>query len=152
MARVATCHRNRAVPSPTSSARPQADLGRAARRHRAFRRLRRPTGDEDFGFFLHVSRKEQKKRFTNRLDEPEKNWKFSASDVQERKFWSGYMYAFEEAIRVTASKHALWYVVPADMPDPDDAPDLPPVRRADRQAQGPRRDKARARGSRRSSS
>src|SRR5512132_3299083 len=65
-------------------------------------------------FFLHVSRKEQKKRFMERLDEPEKNWKFSASDVQERKFWSDYMHAFEQAIAATASKHAPWYVVPAD--------------------------------------
>ena len=65
-------------------------------------------------FFLHVSRNEQKKRFLERLDEPEKNWKFSASDVQERKFWSDYMHAFEEAIRATASKHAPWFVVPAD--------------------------------------
>jgi PPK2 family polyphosphate:nucleotide phosphotransferase len=65
-------------------------------------------------FFLHVSRKEQKKRFLERLDNPEKNWKFSPSDVHERKFWSDYMHAFEEAIRATASKHAPWYVVPAD--------------------------------------
>src|SRR5215510_8472066 len=65
-------------------------------------------------FFLHVSREEQKKRFLKRLDEPEKNWKFSASDVHERKFWDDYMRAFEEAIRATASKHAPWFVVPAD--------------------------------------
>jgi PPK2 family polyphosphate:nucleotide phosphotransferase len=65
-------------------------------------------------FFLHVSRKEQKKRFMQRLDRPEKNWKFSASDVHERKYWDDYMHAFEEAIRATASKHAPWYVVPAD--------------------------------------
>ncbi len=65
-------------------------------------------------FFLHVSRKEQKKRFTERLDEPEKNWKFSPSDVMERKFWGHYMEAFEEAIRATASKNAPWFVVPAD--------------------------------------
>ena len=65
-------------------------------------------------FFLHVSRKEQKKRFVQRLDRPEKNWKFSASDVHERKYWDDYMHAFEEAIRATASKHAPWYVVPAD--------------------------------------
>jgi PPK2 family polyphosphate:nucleotide phosphotransferase len=65
-------------------------------------------------FFLNVSRKEQKKRFMERLDRPEKNWKFSASDVQERQFWDGYMHAFEEAIRATASKQAPWYVVPAD--------------------------------------
>jgi PPK2 family polyphosphate:nucleotide phosphotransferase len=65
-------------------------------------------------FFLHVSRKEQKKRFKERLDEPDKNWKFSASDMKERKFWGHYMEAFEEAIRATASKHAPWFVVPAD--------------------------------------
>src|SRR5215469_3226643 len=65
-------------------------------------------------FFLHVSRKEQKKRFMKRLDTPEKNWKFSASDVHERQFWGDYMRAYEEAIRTTASKHAPWFVVPAD--------------------------------------
>jgi len=65
-------------------------------------------------FFLHVSRKEQKKRFMERLDKPEKHWKFSAADVHERQFWDDYMRAFDEAIRATASKHAPWYVVPAD--------------------------------------
>lgn len=71
-------------------------------------------GTKILKFFLHVSRNEQKKRFMDRLDEPEKNWKFSSSDVQERKFWNDYMYAFEETIRATASKHAPWFVVPAD--------------------------------------
>jgi PPK2 family polyphosphate:nucleotide phosphotransferase len=71
-------------------------------------------GTKILKFFLHVSRKEQKKRFTERLDEPNKNWKFSPSDVMERKFWGDYMDAFEEAIRATASKHAPWFVVPAD--------------------------------------
>ena len=65
-------------------------------------------------FFLNVSRKEQKNRFMERLDNPKKHWKFSASDVHERRFWSDYMHAFEEAIRATASNHAPWYVVPAD--------------------------------------
>ena len=65
-------------------------------------------------FFLHLSRDEQKKRFMQRLDRPEKHWKFSPSDVHERKFWDDYMHAFEEAIRATASTHAPWYVVPAD--------------------------------------
>jgi PPK2 family polyphosphate:nucleotide phosphotransferase len=65
-------------------------------------------------FFLHVSRAEQKRRFMERLDEPEKNWKFSASDVRERGHWSDYQRAYEEAIKNTASKHAPWYVVPAD--------------------------------------
>jgi PPK2 family polyphosphate:nucleotide phosphotransferase len=71
-------------------------------------------GTKILKFFLHVSRKEQKKRFMARLDEPEKNWKFSASDVKEREFWDDYMRAFEEAIGATASKHAPWFVVPAD--------------------------------------
>ena len=57
-------------------------------------------------FFLHLSRKEQRKRFLARLDRPDKHWKFSPSDVHERKFWDDYMHAFEEAIRATASKHA----------------------------------------------
>ena len=65
-------------------------------------------------FFLHLSRKEQKKRFMERLDRPDKHWKFSASDVHERRFWDDYMHAFQEAIRGTASNHAPWYVVPAD--------------------------------------
>jgi PPK2 family polyphosphate:nucleotide phosphotransferase len=71
-------------------------------------------GTKILKFFLNVSRKEQKKRFMDRLDEPEKNWKFSASDVKEREFWDDYMHAFEEAIQATASKHAPWFVVPAD--------------------------------------
>ncbi len=65
-------------------------------------------------FFLNVSLEEQKKRFLKRLDTPEKNWKFSASDVRERKFWDDYMRAYEQAIRATASEHAPWFVVPAD--------------------------------------
>jgi PPK2 family polyphosphate:nucleotide phosphotransferase len=65
-------------------------------------------------FFLHVSRKEQKKRFMERLDEPEKNWKFSAADVRERAHWNEYMEAYEDMIRATATPHAPWYVVPAD--------------------------------------
>jgi PPK2 family polyphosphate:nucleotide phosphotransferase len=65
-------------------------------------------------FFLHLSRDEQKKRFMQRLDRPEKNWKFSTADVHERKFWGDYMHAFEQAIRATASKYAPWFVVPAD--------------------------------------
>jgi PPK2 family polyphosphate:nucleotide phosphotransferase len=65
-------------------------------------------------FFLNVSRNEQKKRFMERLDKPDKHWKFSPSDVHERRFWDDYMHAFEEAIQATASKRAPWYVVPAD--------------------------------------
>jgi PPK2 family polyphosphate:nucleotide phosphotransferase len=65
-------------------------------------------------FFLHVSREEQKRRFLARLDEPEKNWKFSAGDVKERALWNRYQEAYADAIRHTAAKHAPWYVVPAD--------------------------------------
>ena len=65
-------------------------------------------------FFLHVSRKEQKRRFLERLDTPSKNWKFSAADAKERACWPAYMEAYEEMIRRTATKAAPWYVVPAD--------------------------------------
>ena len=65
-------------------------------------------------FYLNLSRKEQRKRFMERLDKPEKNWKFSASDVRERRYWDDYMQAYDEAIRATASKEAPWFVVPAD--------------------------------------
>jgi len=65
-------------------------------------------------FFLHVSRKEQKKRFLERLDRPEKNWKFSVADVKERSHWNDYMAAYEDAIRATATRAAPWFVVPAD--------------------------------------
>ena len=65
-------------------------------------------------FFLHVSKQEQKRRFLERLENPEKNWKFSASDIQERAYWDDYMAAYEAMIRHTASEVAPWYVVPAD--------------------------------------
>lgn len=64
--------------------------------------------------FLHLSKKEQKKRFLARLDTPDKNWKFSEADVHERERWDDYMTAYEEMIAGTASKHAPWYCVPAD--------------------------------------
>jgi len=65
-------------------------------------------------FFLHVSKKEQKKRFLERLEDSKKNWKFSMADVQERSIWKDYQEAYEEMIQKTATKHAPWYVVPAD--------------------------------------
>jgi len=65
-------------------------------------------------FFLHVSRKEQKRRFLERIENPEKNWKFSANDAAEREHWDDYMEAYEDTIRNTATKHSPWYVVPAD--------------------------------------
>ena len=65
-------------------------------------------------FFLNLSREEQRKRFLDRLDKPQKHWKFAISDVRERGYWSDYMRAYEEAIRATASRQAPWFVVPAD--------------------------------------
>lgn len=65
-------------------------------------------------FFLHVSREEQLRRFLERLDDPNKNWKFSAADANERERWDDYMHAYEQTIRETASEDAPWYVVPAD--------------------------------------
>jgi PPK2 family polyphosphate:nucleotide phosphotransferase len=65
-------------------------------------------------FFLHVSKKEQKRRFLERIENPEKNWKFSASDAKEREHWDDYMDAYEDTIRNTATREAPWFVVPAD--------------------------------------
>lgn len=65
-------------------------------------------------FFLHISKEEQKKRFLERLEKPEKNWKFSISDALERQHWDDYMRAYQEMIQNTSTKHAPWYVVPAD--------------------------------------
>ena len=65
-------------------------------------------------FFLHVSKKEQKRRFLERIEHPDKNWKFSANDAKEREFWNDYMEAYEDMIRHTATPEAPWYVVPAD--------------------------------------
>ena len=65
-------------------------------------------------FFLHLSKEEQRKRFLARIDEPEKNWKFSAADIAERKFWTRYMKAYEECLTATSTRNAPWYVVPAD--------------------------------------
>jgi len=65
-------------------------------------------------FFLHLSEEEQRKRFLERIDEPEKNWKFSLADIEERKFWKQYMQAYEACLSATSTKNAPWYVVPAD--------------------------------------
>jgi PPK2 family polyphosphate:nucleotide phosphotransferase len=65
-------------------------------------------------FFLHVSKEEQRKRFLERIEEPEKNWKFSMGDIRERGFWDEYQAAYQDAIRATAAPHAPWFVVPAD--------------------------------------
>ncbi len=81
---------------------------------RSFERYLSRNGVAIRKFFLHVSNKEQKKRFLERIEEPEKNWKFSANDANERQHWDDYMDAYEDMIRNTATKTAPWYVVPAD--------------------------------------
>ena len=65
-------------------------------------------------FFLHLSKEEQRKRFLARIDEPEKNWKFSMADIEERQYWKQYMKAYEKCLGATSTGHAPWYVVPAD--------------------------------------
>jgi len=84
------------------------------RQIRDFERYLAANGVAICKFFLHVSKDEQKKRFLERLDRPEKNWKFSANDARERTYWKDYMRAYEDAIRETADPCAPWYVVPAD--------------------------------------
>jgi PPK2 family polyphosphate:nucleotide phosphotransferase len=80
----------------------------------AFERHLSRNGTAIVKFFLNISRKEQRKRFLDRIDEPDKHWKFSASDVAEREHWDAYMKAYEEAIQATSTDHAPWYVIPAD--------------------------------------
>jgi len=65
-------------------------------------------------FFLHLSKEEQRKRFIDRIDKPEKNWKFSVADIEERKFWKDYMRVYGKCLSATSTKHAPWYVIPAD--------------------------------------
>jgi PPK2 family polyphosphate:nucleotide phosphotransferase len=81
---------------------------------RCFERHMARSGTVIRKFFLHVSKKEQKRRFLARLEEPEKNWKFSAGDIHERKYWDDYQAAYEDMIGNTGTEHAPWYVVPAD--------------------------------------
>ena len=81
---------------------------------RAFERYLHRNGTAVVKFFLHISKEEQQKRFLERLDDPDKNWKFSVNDARERSFWDDYMEAYEETIRGTVSENSPWYVVPAD--------------------------------------
>jgi PPK2 family polyphosphate:nucleotide phosphotransferase len=72
------------------------------------------SGTQVIKFFLHISKEEQRKRFLDRIEDPEKNWKFSRTDVQERERWDDYMKAYEECISATSTEYAPWYIVPAD--------------------------------------
>jgi len=86
-------------------------------RHRSIANLERhlhANGTRIIKFFLHLSKDEQRKRFLARIDQPEKNWKFSSGDVEERKFWKHYMKAYEECLGATSTRDAPWYIVPAD--------------------------------------
>jgi PPK2 family polyphosphate:nucleotide phosphotransferase len=71
-------------------------------------------GTRTIKLFLHISQEEQRKRFLARIDEPDKNWKFSLADIHERKYWKHYMNAYEACLNATSTDHAPWYVVPAD--------------------------------------
>src|SRR4029450_946129 len=81
---------------------------------RSFERYLTRNGTVLRKFFLHVSKEEQQKRFLERLDNPDKNWKFSANDAKERGFWDKYMEHYEQTIRETATEDSPWYVVPAN--------------------------------------
>jgi PPK2 family polyphosphate:nucleotide phosphotransferase len=86
-------------------------------RYRSIKNLERhlhANGTRIVKFFLHLSQEEQRKRFLARIDDPEKNWKFSAADIQERQFWKQYRKAYEECIGATSTSNSPWYVVPAD--------------------------------------
>jgi PPK2 family polyphosphate:nucleotide phosphotransferase len=86
-------------------------------RYRAIREFEKHLADSGtviMKFFLYMGRDEQKKRFLERIDDPEKNWKFSANDISERQHWDRYMEAYEGAIGATAAPHAPWYIIPAD--------------------------------------
>ena len=86
-------------------------------RYRAIREFEKHLADSGtviMKFFLYMKKDEQKKRFLERIDDPEKNWKFSANDIKEREHWDRYMQAYEKAICATAALHAPWYIIPAD--------------------------------------
>lgn len=98
---------------------PEGHVGKKVWEHRfesiaAFEEHLARNGTVILKFFLNVSKDEQRRRFLERLTNPEKNWKFAEADVRERQHWDDYMQAYEEAIRATATAHAPWYVVPAD--------------------------------------
>src|SRR5271169_4922818 len=96
---------------------PRGDSAICRDRYRSITGLERhlhSNGTRIVKFYLHLSKEEQRKRFLQRIDEPEKNWKFSLADVEERKFWKRYMSAFEECLTATSTREAPWYVVPAD--------------------------------------
>ncbi len=112
-------HRNILLSEGLSDA-PREDKTLWHDRYRSISNLERhlhANGTRIVKFFLHLSKEEQRKRFLARIDEPEKNWKFSSADVEERKFWKSYMDAYEECLSATSTSNSPWYVVPADDKD-----------------------------------
>jgi PPK2 family polyphosphate:nucleotide phosphotransferase len=104
--------RNEAIPGS-----PHHDKKVWRDRYRSITNLERhlhENGTRIVKFYLHLSKQEQRKRFLARIDEPEKNWKFSTADIAERKFWKQYMKAYEKCLGATSSETAAWYIVPAD--------------------------------------
>ena len=104
--------RNEAIPDT-----PRHDKRVWRERYRSITNLERhlhDNGTRIVKFYLHLSKEEQRKRFLARIDEPEKNWKFSAADIAERDFWNQYMKAYEKCLGSTSTREAPWYVVPAD--------------------------------------
>ena len=96
---------------------PHADKAVWHKRYRSIVDMERHlygNGTRIIKFFLHLSKEEQRRRFLQRIDVPEKNWKFGLADIEERKFWKQYMQAYEECLSATSTRHAPWYVVPAD--------------------------------------
>jgi PPK2 family polyphosphate:nucleotide phosphotransferase len=97
--------------------KPERDKHVWRQRYRAITGLERhlhESGTRVVKFFLHVSKDEQRRRFLDRIDQPEKNWKFSDADVEERQYWADYRKAYEACLAATSTRHAPWYVVPAD--------------------------------------
>src|SRR5271169_1564602 len=96
---------------------PRGDSAICRDRYRSITGLERhlhSNGTRIVKFYLHLSKEEQRKRFLQRIDEPEKNWKFSLADIEERKFWKDYVKAYEECLSATSTRDSPWYVVPAD--------------------------------------
>ncbi|MEP6539266.1 MAG: polyphosphate kinase 2 family protein [Bryobacteraceae bacterium] len=93
---------------------PKAVWSRRYREINDFERMLSDNGVKILKFFLYISKEEQKKRFEERIENPEKNWKFSQADVEERKYWDDYMAAFEDAINHCSTAEAPWYVIPAN--------------------------------------
>jgi hypothetical protein len=93
---------------------PENDLGGAVSFHRGTGEPPYRNGTRTIKIFLHLSKEEQRKRFLEGIDEPNKNWRFSLADIHERKYWKQYMQAYGACLSATSTRHAPWYVVPAD--------------------------------------